>query len=96
MNEGKDKPVEMIGVGTQTISEKIYKIFSENPTISKEEFDSIIDPIAKKIFSAEDIRAEREKQFGQTYIAITNAGPVKNCYLYLEKRELKKAFEKEF
>ncbi|QXP56600.1 hypothetical protein H0I25_02055 [Cellulophaga sp. HaHa_2_95] len=96
MNEGKDKPIEMIGVGTQTISEKIYKIFSENPTISKEEFDSIIDPIARKIFSAEDIRAERERQFGETYIAITNAGPVENCYLYLEKRELKRAFEKEF
>ena len=89
MNEGKDKPIEMIGIGTQTI-------FSENPTISKEEFDSIIDPIAKKIFSAEDIRAEREKQFGETYIAITNAGPVENCYLYLEKRELKRTFEKEF
>ncbi|ADV48767.1 hypothetical protein Celal_1455 [Cellulophaga algicola DSM 14237] len=52
MNEGKEKPIEMIGLGTQTISEKIYKIFTENPTISKEEFDVIIDPIAKKIVNA--------------------------------------------
>lgn len=93
MNKGKD--VEMLGVGTQTISERIYKIFVENPDISQQEFDTIIDPIVMQIYNAKDKKAERNKQLGQKYIAITNAGPVENCYLYFEKREMKKEFEKE-
>lgn len=93
MNEGKD--IEVLGVGKQTITEKVYNIFNENPNITQEEFNEIINPIAIQIYNSNDKRLASKKLFGKKYIAITNAGPVKECYLYFENRETKQEFEKE-
>ena len=93
MNKGKD--IEVLGVGKQTITEKVYNIFNENPNITQEEFNEIINPIATQIYNSNDKRLESKKLFGKKYIAITNAGPVEKCYLYFENRETKQEFEKE-
>jgi hypothetical protein len=78
--------------GMETLPEKVYAVFNKNPSITKEEFNSSIEPWLMQSYKTKGEERLQDKLFTESYIVLTSVGPIANCNLYIENHGISKEF----